>query len=58
MPKYVKLIAFLQKLISKEHIVVIMKFQTGFKLKSDRLSSIFDIGPNGMNGPRLALKLT
>ena len=32
MPKFVNLIAFLQKLISKERIVVIMEFPDWFKL--------------------------
>ena len=33
MPKCVNLIAFLLKLISKEHVVVIMEFPDWFKLK-------------------------
>ena len=33
MPKLVNLIVFLQKLISKEHVVVIMEFPDWFKLK-------------------------
>ena len=33
MPKFVNLIAFPKKLISKEHVVVIMEFPDWFKLK-------------------------
>ena len=33
MPKFVNLIAFLWKLISKEHVVVIMELPDWFKLK-------------------------
>ena len=33
MPKFVNLIAFLQKLISKEHVAVILEFPDWFKLK-------------------------
>ena len=33
MPKFVNLFAFLQKLISKEHVVVIIEFPDWFKLK-------------------------
>ena len=33
MPKFVNLIAFLQKLISKEHVVVIMEFPDWVQVK-------------------------
>ena len=33
MPKYVNLIAFLQKLISKEHVVVIIEFPVWVQVK-------------------------
>ena len=33
MPKFVDLIAFLQKLISKEHVVVIMEFPDWVQVK-------------------------
>ena len=38
MQKYVNLIAFLQKLISKEHVVVIMEFSDWVQGRTDELS--------------------
>ena len=38
MPKYVNLIAFLQKSISKEHVVVIMEFPDWVQVKKCAMS--------------------
>ena len=42
MPKFVNLIAFLLKLISKEHVVVIMEFPDWFKLNENTIIQIGD----------------
>ena len=40
MPKFVNLIAVLKKLISKEHVVVIMKFPDWVQVKMKILSQL------------------
>ena len=43
MPKFVNLIAFLQKLISKEHVVVIMKFPDWGQVKMKILYKYYNL---------------
>ena len=46
MPKFVNLIAFLQKLISKEHVVVIMEFPDWVQVKIKAMLGMLGGGEN------------